>query len=59
MYNINEIPRQTGLPPVPREALREIVERESLALLGIKNKGKTEKMEQAKAKQETEKIVAE
>ncbi len=37
LYNINDIPRQTGLPSVPREALRAIVERDSLALLGIKH----------------------
>ena len=37
LYNINEIPRQTGLPSVPREALRAIVERDSLTLLGIKH----------------------
>ena len=37
LYNINEIPRQTGLSSVPREALRAIVERDSLALLGIKH----------------------
>ena len=37
LYNINEIPRQTGLPAVPREALRAIVERDSLTLLGIKH----------------------
>ena len=48
LYNINEIPRQTGLPSVPREALRAIVERDSLALLGIKHprgllKGQEEK----------------
>ncbi len=36
LYNINEIPRQTGLPSVPREAVRGIVERDSLSLLGIK-----------------------
>lgn len=36
LYNINEIPRQTHLPSVPREAVREIVERDSLGLLGIK-----------------------
>ncbi len=37
LYNINEIPRQTGLPSIPREALRAIVERDSLSLLGIKH----------------------
>ena len=37
LYNINEIPRQTGLPAVPRGALRKIVERDSLTLLGIKH----------------------
>ena len=53
LYNINEIPRQTGLPPIPREALREIVERDSLSLLGIKHpagmgsRGDKEKLEEA------------
>ena len=37
LYNINEIPRRTGLPAVPREVLREIVERDSLSLLGIEH----------------------
>ena len=37
LYNINEIPRQTGLPSIPREELRAIVERDSLSLLGIKH----------------------
>ena len=36
LYDINEIPRRSGLPAVPREVLREILERDSLSLLGIK-----------------------
>lgn len=35
LYDINHICQGTGLPPVPREQLRGIVERDALALLGI------------------------
>jgi predicted TIM-barrel fold metal-dependent hydrolase len=35
MYSLNQIAQGTNLPVVPREALRGIVERESLALLGL------------------------
>ncbi len=56
LYHINEIPRQTGLPSVPREALRAIVERDSLALLGIKHPpGMLEKQ----AKEDAEEVPAE
>ncbi len=56
LYHINEIPRQTGLPSVPREALRAIVERDSLAVLGIKHPpGMLEKQ----AKEDAEEVPAE
>ena len=55
LYNINEIPRRTGLPAIPREVLREIVERDSLSLLGIKH---PPKMASRKAKQAAEDTVA-
>ncbi len=35
LYNINTFARNAGLPQVPREKLRQIVERDSAALLGI------------------------
>ena len=35
LYSINQIPQGTSLPVVPREALRGIVERETLSLLGL------------------------
>ncbi len=35
MYRINEVTHGTGLPTVPREILRSIVERDALAELGI------------------------
>ncbi len=35
MYRINEITHGTGMPAVPREVLRSIVERDTLAELGI------------------------
>jgi predicted TIM-barrel fold metal-dependent hydrolase len=35
LYSINQIAQGTNLPLVPREALRGIVERDALALLGI------------------------
>jgi predicted TIM-barrel fold metal-dependent hydrolase len=35
LYSINQIAQGTHLPVVPREALRGIVEREALALLGL------------------------
>jgi len=35
MYSLNQVAQGTNLPVVPREALRGIVERESLALLGL------------------------
>lgn len=35
LYSINQMVQGTNLPMVPREALRGIVERESLALLGL------------------------
>jgi predicted TIM-barrel fold metal-dependent hydrolase len=35
LYSINRLVHGTGLPTVPRELLRGIVERDSLALLGI------------------------
>ena len=54
LYNINEIPRQTGLPSIPREALREIVERDSLSLLGIKH---PPGMSSRKAEQERKELV--
>ena len=56
LYNINEIPRQTGLPPIPREALRAIVERDSLKMLGIKP---PPKMVDKKARHESKELVAE
>ena len=56
LYNINEIPRRTDLPAVPREILREIVERDSLSLLGIKH---PPKMAGRKAEQATEELVTE
>lgn len=35
LFRVNEVTRGTGLPSVPREVLRGIVERDALALLGI------------------------
>jgi uncharacterized protein len=35
LYSINQIARGTNLPAVPREALRGIVERDTLSLLGL------------------------
>lgn len=35
LYNINQVAQGTNLPLVPREALRGIVERDALALLGL------------------------
>ncbi len=35
LYSINQIAQGTNLPVVPREALRGIVERDALALLGL------------------------
>ena len=55
LYNINEIPRQTGLPSVPREALRAIVERDSLALLGIKH---PPGMAEGRGKEDAEEVPA-
>lgn len=39
MYRINEITHGTGLPTVPREILRSIVERDALTELGIAKAG--------------------
>jgi len=36
LYNLNKITREAVLPAVPREQLRSIVERDSLALLNLK-----------------------
>jgi predicted TIM-barrel fold metal-dependent hydrolase len=35
LYSINQLAQGTNLPVVPREALRGIVERDSLSLLGL------------------------
>lgn len=35
LYSINQVTHGTNLPPIPREQLRGIVERETLQLLGI------------------------
>ena len=35
LYSLNQIPQGTNLPVVPREALRGIVERDALSLLGL------------------------
>jgi predicted TIM-barrel fold metal-dependent hydrolase len=35
LYSINQISQGTNLPTVPREALRGIVERDTLNLLGL------------------------
>ena len=35
LYSINRIAQGTNLPVVPREALRGIVERDTLGLLGL------------------------
>ena len=35
LYSINQLAQGTNLPVIPREALRGIVERDTLALLGI------------------------
>jgi predicted TIM-barrel fold metal-dependent hydrolase len=35
LYSINQIAQGTNLPLIPREALRGIVERDTLALLGL------------------------
>jgi len=35
LYSINQLAQGTNLPVVPREALRGIVERDALSLLGI------------------------
>ena len=35
LYSINQLAQGTNLPVVPREALRGIVERDTLALLGL------------------------
>ena len=35
MYSINQLAQGTNLPLIPREALRGIVERDSLTLLGL------------------------
>ncbi len=37
LYSINQIAQGTNLPLIPREALRGIVERDTLALLGLDN----------------------
>lgn len=37
IYSLNKITAETVLPVVPRESLRGIVERDALALLGLKN----------------------
>lgn len=37
LYSINQISHGTSLPPIPRESLRGIVERDALKLLGISN----------------------
>jgi predicted TIM-barrel fold metal-dependent hydrolase len=37
LYRINQIAQGTNLPLIPREALRGIVERDTLALLGLDN----------------------
>ncbi len=55
LYNINEIPRQTGLSSVPREALRAIVERDSLALLDIKH---PPSLLEGQAKEDAEEVPA-
>ena len=39
LYSINRLAHGTGLPTVPRELLRGVVERDSLALLGIDSPG--------------------
>jgi len=35
LYSINQIAQGTNLPVIPREALRGIVERDALGLLGL------------------------
>jgi hypothetical protein len=35
LYSLNQIAHGTNLPIVPREALRNIVERDTLSLLGL------------------------
>ena len=35
LYSINQLAQGTNLPLVPREALRGIVERDTLSLLGL------------------------
>jgi hypothetical protein len=35
LYSVNQIARGTNMPTVPREALRGIVERDTLSLLGL------------------------
>ena len=35
LYSLNQIAQGTNLPVVPREALRGIVERDTLGLLGL------------------------
>jgi hypothetical protein len=32
---LNDIPRASGLPPIPEDAIEEIIARDSLALLGL------------------------
>jgi len=39
LYSINHLCQGTNLPPIPREHLRGIVERNALALLGIRGTG--------------------
>jgi len=39
LYSINHLVHGTNLPTIPREALRGIVERDALALLGIPGRG--------------------
>jgi len=41
VYRMNEVTQGTNLPPVPREALRAMVERDALAALGIARPGET------------------
>jgi len=39
LYNLNKLTIDSVLPAIPREQLRGIVERDSLSLLGLGNKG--------------------
>jgi predicted TIM-barrel fold metal-dependent hydrolase len=37
VYTINSVRQGAGAPPIPRESLRRIIERDSLALLGVEH----------------------